>query len=65
MIDFQNANYLKLRPVADNTFSGMIAPMFIEGEEIIQSFQSVRDGVVFTNKRIFAVNVQGLSLIHI
>lgn len=61
MIDFQNANYLKLKPVADNTFSGMIAPMFIEGEELLQSFQSVRDGVVFTNKRIFAINVQGLT----
>lgn len=39
----------------------MITPMFIDGESIIQSFQSIRDGVVFTNKRIFAINVQGFT----
>lgn len=61
MIDFKNANYLKLRPVNDSDFSGMISPMFVNGEQIIQSFRGIRDGVVFTNKRIFAINVQGLT----
>lgn len=61
MIDFQNAAYLKLKPVNDSDFSAMISPMFIEGEQIIQSFRGVRDGVVFTNKRIFAINVQGIT----
>lgn len=35
--------------------------MFVEGEEIIQSFRGIRDGVVFTNARIFAINIQGLT----
>lgn len=61
MIDFQNAVFLKLRPVADNTFPSVIEPMFIPGETILNSFQTVRDGVVFTNKRIFAINVQGIT----
>ncbi len=61
MIDFKNANYLKLSPVENSTFSDMIQPMFIQGEEIIQSFKTVRDGIVFTTKRIFAINVQGLT----
>ncbi len=61
MIDFNNASYLKLKPVGENTFAPMITPMFVEGESILQSFQSIRDGVVFTNKRIFAINVQGLT----
>ena len=30
-------------------------------EEIVQAFQTVRDQVVFTNKRIFVVNVQGIT----
>ena len=60
MIDFENAAYLKLRPVKDGAFDAVIRPMFIDGEEVIQCFQTVRDGVVFTNKRIFAINVQGL-----
>lgn len=53
MIDFKNASYLKLKPVPNSDFSGMIQPMFVPGEEIIQSFRGIRDGVVFTNKRIF------------
>ena len=61
MIDFKNANFLKLRPVSDSDFSGMISPMFVNGEQIIQSFRGIRDGVVFTTKRIFAINIQGLT----
>lgn len=61
MIDFKNASFMKLKPVPDTDFSGMIQPMFVPGEEIIQSFRGIRDGVVFTNKRIFAINVQGIT----
>ncbi len=61
MIDFQNAAFLKLRPVNDNTFASMIQPILLDDEEIIQSFQTIRDGVIFTTKRIIAVNVQGIT----
>lgn len=61
MLDFQNATFLKLRPVDNNTYWNLIGPMFMEGETIIGTYQSIRDGVVFSNKRIFAINVQGLT----
>ena len=61
MIDFQNASFFKLKPVSDNDFAGMITPMFAPGEEIIQSFRGIRDGVVFTKKRIITINVQGIT----
>ena len=61
MIDFKNASFFKLKPVSDNDFAGMITPMFAPGEEIIQSFRGIRDGVVFTNKRIITINVQGIT----
>jgi hypothetical protein len=61
MIDFQNASFFKLKPVQDSSFSDMIAPILIEGENVVASFRGIRDGVVFTNKRIFAINVQGLT----
>ena len=61
MIDFNNASFMKLKPVNNNTFAAIIAPMFVAGEEIIGTYQSIRDGVVFTNKRIIAVNIQGLT----
>ena len=61
MIDFQNASFVKLKPVNDGDFAGMIFPMFVPGEQIIQSFRGIRDGVVFTNKRIITINVQGIT----
>ena len=61
MLDFQNASFMKLKPVDNSSFESIISPMFVEGESILGTFQSVRDGVVFTNKRIITINVQGLT----
>ena len=61
MIDFNNAAFVKLRPVNDNAFEKMVAPILVENEEIIGSYQSIRDGVVFTNKRIISINIQGIT----
>ena len=61
MIDFKNAAFVKLRPVNDNAFEKMVAPILVDDEEIIGSYQSIRDGVVFTNKRIISINVQGIT----
>ena len=61
MIDFSNAYFMKLKPVDDKAFSGLISPMLVQDEFIICSFQSVRDGVVFTDKRVIAINVQGVT----
>lgn len=61
MIDFKNASFLKLKPVSNSNFSDMVSPLFIESEKIIYTFQSIRDGVVFTNKRIIAINIQGVT----
>ena len=47
MIDFENAKFLKLRAVEGKTFASTLAPMFVQGEYIVQAFQTVRDGVVF------------------
>ena len=61
MIDFKNGSFFKLKPVDANTYSNVLNPMFVGGEQIIATFKGIRDGVVFTNKRIIAVNVQGLT----
>ena len=61
MIDFKNAEFLKLKPVNDKTYSSLISPMFVPGEEIIGTYQTIRDGVVFTNKRIIVINIQGIT----
>ena len=61
MIDFNNASFLKLKPVSDQNFLPIIGGMLVPGESVIQTFQSIRDGVIFTTKRIIAINVQGIT----
>lgn len=61
MIDFKNAQYLKMKQVDNNSFASLIVPMLIQGEQIISTYKSIRDGVVFTSKRIIAINVQGIT----
>ena len=61
MIDFTNASFLKLKPVDPSSFQTQLQPLFVNGETIISAFQSIRDFVVFTTKRIIAVNVQGIT----
>lgn len=61
MIDFKNASFMKLKPVQNQDYSDWITPMFVAGEQVIGMYQSIRDGIVFTNKRIIAINVQGMT----
>lgn len=61
MIDFSKATFLKLRPADDYEFSYVLRPMLVRGEFILSCYKSVRDGVVFTNYRIIAINYQGVT----
>ena len=61
MLDFKNGSFFKLKPVDAGTYSNVLTPMFVSDEHIIATFKGIRDGVVFTNKRIIAINVQGLT----
>ena len=61
MIDFKNAEFLKLKPANDSAYADLISPMFVDGEHVISTYQALRDGVVFTNKRIMVINVQGIT----
>lgn len=61
MIDFQNASYFKLKRVKDSDFQELIVPILINEETVIASYRGIRDGVVFTNKRVIAINVQGMT----
>lgn len=60
MIDFQNCVF-KLRKVNENSVAKEIMPLFIQGENLIGVYKGIRDYVVFTNKRLIAVNVQGMT----
>ena len=40
---------------------GPIRQFLVDGEEVLSLFETLRDQLVFTNKRIVATNVQGLT----
>lgn len=62
MIDFNGSGFFaRLKQVSNDSFGKIIEDFLLDDEQIIGAYQSIRDGVVFTNKRIIAVNVQGLT----
>lgn len=62
MIDFNsNGLFARLKQVNANEFGRIINDFLIPGEDVISAYKSIRDGVVFTNKRIIAINVQGIT----
>ncbi len=61
MIDFNNASFMKLKEVSIEDGRKLVAPMLVDDEGILSAFKSVRDMVIFTNKRIISVNVQGIT----
>ena len=61
MIDFNNASFVKLSPLPANDALDAIAPILLEGERIVAGFKTVRDQVIFTDKRIVTLNIQGIT----
>lgn len=61
MIDFENGDVFKLRKVKDEKVDNNILALLIPKEEIIGVYKSVRDYVVFTNRRFISVNIQGVT----
>lgn len=59
MIDFQNGSVFKLKQ--NDEYAARVGDLLLPGEKIIGAFKALRDGVVFTDKRIIAVNVQGIT----
>lgn len=59
MIEFNNKGFFKLKQ--NSEYAEKVTALLLENEKIIDAYKSMRDGVVFTNKRIIAVNVQGLT----
>ena len=62
-MDFGNVNLLNLEKITYSSICSEVSSFFVAEEDPIQSFQAVRDQitmdqVVFTNRRVFVVNVQ-------
>lgn len=59
MIDFQNGTFAKLRRVDDEDLGGTVKSVLLPDETIIGVYKTVRDRVIFTDRRVIALNIQG------
>ena len=56
-----DSQLLNLKEISINEVRREVQALMLEDEQILHAFKTVRDQVVFTTKRIFVINVQGLS----
>lgn len=56
-----DANRFNLKEISLGQVRQEVSLFLVNGEQVIQAFQTVRDQVLFTNKRIIVVNVQGIA----
>ena len=60
MIDFQESSVFKLTLDKKPNLK-IIEDLLVSGEDVIAAYSTVRDKVIFTNKRVIAVNIQGIT----
>ena len=54
-----DANLMNLKEMSVTQVRPEVNSLLVSDEEIIQCFKTIRDQVIFTNKRVLVVNVQG------
>ncbi len=59
MIDFKNGVLFKLKQ--SNVNLSEVSQLLVPGEQVISTYVTIRDYVVFTDRRIISVNVQGVT----
>lgn len=56
-----DSNTFNLKEINIEKVRKEVMNFLIRDEDIIQAFETIRDQVVFTTKRIFVINVQGIT----
>ena len=60
-INFNQNSVFNLKPINVDSVRGEVRGLLIGGEEVFSAFQTVRDQLLFTNKRIISIDVQGIT----
>ena len=60
-ISFNQNSVFNLKPIPVESVRNDVMGLLIEGEAPVMAFQTVRDQLVFTNKRIISIDVQGIT----
>jgi hypothetical protein len=61
MINISKDSVFNLHPIDVESVRGEVASLLIHGEIVVAAFRTVRDQLVFTNKRIITIDVQGMT----
>lgn len=61
MINFNKNSAWDLFPIDLSQVQGGVAGLMVNGEHPVMAFKTVRDQLVFTNKRIISIDVQGIT----
>ena len=61
MINFNGNSVWNLKPISIDDVRTEVTSLLIKGEIIAAAFKTIRDQLIFTNKRIISVDVQGLT----
>ena len=61
MINFNGNSAWNLKPISVDDVRSEVMDLLVKGESIAAAFKTVRDQLIFTNKRIISVDVQGLT----
>ena len=60
-VNFNQNSAWNLRPIPTDAVRDEVSALLTAGESVEMAFQTVRDQLVFTNKRIIAIDVQGIT----
>ncbi len=61
MIDFNKNSVWNLKPISIDEVRKEVTILLISGESVVAAFKTIRDQLVFTNKRIISIDVQGIT----
>lgn len=56
-----DSQLLNLKEISATDVRKEAMALLVPGEEVVCAFKTIRDQVIFTTKRIFVVNLQGLT----
>ena len=60
-VNFNQNSVFNLKPISIDAVRSEVAGLLIGGEEVVMAFQTIRDQLLFTNKRIISIDVQGIT----
>ena len=60
-VNFNRESVFDLKPMSVSEVRDEVHGLLLDDENIISAFKTVRDQLLFTNKRIIAIDVQGIT----